>query len=239
MRSVENKVVVITGASRGIGAAIARHFAKAKAKVVMCARHLEDLEKAARDLEAPESDLLVIPADVGTADGMRRVVDETIEKFEQIDYFINNAGIGLRKPVVETSEEDFDRMFDTNVKAIFLSFQKVLPRMLKRGQGHIINVSSLAAKGNPPQMSIYAASKAAVNSMSDAVGSEVRAEGIKVSVLSPASTDTRMLDRVSSGTSGIKRLTPDEVAEAVMYLATQNENAWTSSVDIRPLYVKK
>ncbi len=244
MRSIKDHVVVITGASRGIGEAIARAFAAEQTRLVLCGRNKTRLEKVARSLRLPKSNVVTVLADVSTAAGMHKIVNTAYRKFGVVDIFINNAGVGARESVVKTTEKEYDLMMDTNLKAVFFSFKELIPRMREQDFGHIINISSLAGRTGVPGLAVYSASKAALNALSEAVAGEVRNDNIKVSVLSPGSTDTNFADglrrhgsRPSPRSTG--KLTAEEVAEAVVFLARQNPNAFTSAADIRPLIVKK
>ncbi len=242
MRALDGLVVVITGASRGIGAEMARQFAAEKAKLVLCGRNEKALNDVVASLPLPETERIIVIADLTSADGMKKVVDTAYEKFGVIDIFINNAAVGVRKDISLTTEEEYRLTFDTNVKAVFHSFQELLPRMKKQGGGHIINVSSMASKQGVPGMAVYCASKAAVNIMSEAVAGEVRNDNIKVSVLMPGSTATGFMSHLSEdlkpSPKDKPRLTVRQVAEAAVFLAKQDTQAWTSLVDIRPLRTK-
>jgi short-subunit dehydrogenase len=243
MMNVKGKVVVITGASRGIGAAVARLFAKEQARLVLCGRDRKALAEVGRSLSVPETDYLTVTADISRASGMKNLVNAAYKQFGVVDIFINNAGVGVRKDIVWTSEKEFNATFDTNVKAIFYSFVELIPRMKEQGGGQIINISSMAGKQGVPGMAVYCASKAAVNVLSEAVAGEVRNHNIKISVLMPGSTATGFMAHLSKDEKPSPpdkpRLTPEEVAEAVLFLAQQNQNAWTSVADLRPLIIKK
>jgi NADP-dependent 3-hydroxy acid dehydrogenase YdfG len=243
VHSVKGKVVVITGASRGIGAAIARLFAREKAKLVLCGRDRKALTEVAASLGLPKTDYLTVLADVTKAAGMKSLVNAAYKKFRVIDIFVNNAGVGVRKDVVLTSEKEYDLTFNTNVKAIYYSFRELIPRMKKQGGGQIINISSMAGKQGVPNLAVYCASKAAVTILSEAVAGEVRNDNIKVSVLMPGSTGTGFMSHLATdlkpSPKDKPRLAPEEVAEAVLFIAGQNQNAWTSEVDIRPLLLPK
>ncbi len=145
--------------------------------------------------------------------------------------------------MVELAEKEFNTIFDTNLKAIYHSFVELIPLFKEQGGGQIINISSLAGRTGVPGLAAYSSSKAALNVFSEAVAGEVRNKNIKICVLSPASTDTALMSGMSkkskSPSKAAKKLTVDEVAEAVIFLARQNVNAWTSTMNIRPLLVKK
>jgi 3-oxoacyl-[acyl-carrier protein] reductase len=243
MRSLENKIVIVTGASRGIGEGIVRLLAHEGARIGLVARNKKRLDTVAKSLGLARKDYLTIPADMTSRRQVKKVVMRSVKKFGRIDIFINNAGVGIHKPVVNTTEKEFNAIFDTNLKAIYLSFLELIPLMKKQGGGQIINISSAAGRVGVPNLAAYSSSKAALNAFSEAVAGEVRNDNIKISVLSPASTDTNLMSNMSrkskTPSKAAKKLTVDEVAEAVVFLARQNQNAWTSMADIRPLAIKK
>ncbi|TFH57887.1 MAG: SDR family oxidoreductase, partial [Candidatus Zixiibacteriota bacterium] len=201
------------------------------------------LDKVAKSLNLPKSHLTTVVADITRASGMKKIVNTAYKKFGAVDVFINNAGVGARKSLMDTSEKEYDLTMDTNLKAVFHSFRELLPRMLKQSFGQIINISSGAGRIGMAGLAVYSASKAALNAFSEAVAGEVRNDNIKISVLAPGSTDTRFMSGRSKKSSMHQRstakLTVDEVAEAVLFLAKQNENAFTSMADIRPLITRK
>ncbi len=239
MQSLEDKVVVVTGASQGVGAATARLFAAEGARVVLTARTKAKLDKVAESLGIERNRRLVVTADIGKPAGMHKIAAAAMKKFGRIDIFVNNAGVGVRKEIGQTSEQEYDLMFDTNVKAVFRSFHALLPLMKKQGEGHIINISSMASKAGRPTLAVYCASKAALNVLSEAVGTEVRNDNIKVSVLMPGSIDTNFLSRVTKDRNpspkNKPRMTPDDVAEKIVFLAKQNHGVWASLSEMRPL----
>jgi len=243
VRSISGKVVVVTGASKGIGEAIARAFAAKQTRLVLCGRNRSRLDKITRALKMPKGHVATVVADVMKAAGMRMIVKAALKQFGAIDIFVNNAGVGTHKNILNTTEREYDLMMDTNLKAIFYSFKEVIPFMIKQGHGHIINISSMAGRTGVAGLAVYSASKAALNALSEGVAGEVRNDNIKISVLAPGSTDTNFSSGMSkkpvrrSGT-GV-RLTAGEVAEAVVFLARQNENAFTSMVQLRPLITKR
>jgi short-subunit dehydrogenase len=244
MRSVKDKVVVITGASKGIGEGIARLFAAEQARLILCGRNGSRLNAVARSLKLPEDHVTTVVADVTRRAGMKKIINTAYRKHGVIDIFINNAGVGVQETILKTTEKEYDLTMGTNLKAIFYCFKELLPRMLKQDFGQIINISSLAGRIGVPGLAVYSASKAALNALSEAVAGEVRNDNVKISVLSPGSTDTgfryglRKKRTKRPGHSTV-RLTVEEVAEAVLFLAKQNKNAFTSMADIRPLITKQ
>lgn len=243
MRSLSDKVVVVTGASQGIGSAIARHFSNEGAKVTLAARNMKRLQKVAGSLRVGKDYYLNVKADVTIRKQMKKIILSTVRKFGRIDIFVNNAGVGIHKPLVKTTEKEFDTIFSTNLKAIYFSFLELIPLFKSQEGGQIINISSGAGRIGVPGLAAYSSSKAALNAFSEAVAGEVRNDTIKICVLSPASTDTNLMSNMSkksrTPSKAALKLTVHEVAEAVIFLAKQNANAWTWMADIRPLLIKK
>lgn len=244
MQSLENKVVVVTGASRGIGAAIVRAFAKEGANVVLTARDRARLKKSADESGLTKQRHHIITADITRHSGVKKIVAQTLKKFGRIDIFVNNAGVGVHKSILDTSEKEFDGMFDTNMKGVFFSFLEVIPVMKKQKGGQIINISSAAGLRGEPMIAVYASTKAALNAFSEGVAREVRNDGIKISVLAPASVATDFAynftgeKKPNPASKAKKKLAVDEVAQAVVGMAKDNPNAWTSLSVLRPLSVK-
>jgi NADP-dependent 3-hydroxy acid dehydrogenase YdfG len=243
MQSLKDKVVVITGASQGLGAAIARHMAAEQARLVLTARNKKKLEEVAQSLNLSKGNFAIVTADITRASGIKKIVNTAYKEFGRVDVFINNAGIGLNKLFIRMSEKEFDTILNTNLKSVFYSFQELLPRFQKQDSGTIINVSSMAGKQGVPGMSAYSTSKAAMNILSESVAGEVRNENIKICVFAPASMDTNFgsnyQPRSRTPSRAKKKLTIDEVAEAIVFIAKQNKNVWTSMTEIRPLLINK
>ncbi|MDZ4722718.1 MAG: SDR family oxidoreductase [candidate division Zixibacteria bacterium] len=243
MQRLKNKVVVITGASRGIGRGIATLFAREQTRLVLCARSKTALEDTARSLDIDPDNCKIVVADIRRSDEMKRLIDTAYITFNQVDIFVNNAGVGVNKNLLDTSVTEFDLIFDTNIRAVFCCLKALIPRMRAHGSGQIINVSSMAGKAGRAGRSVYAASKAALNIFSEAVANEVRNYNIKVSLVSPSATNTQLMSEMdataSSRSKAVKWLTVEEVAEAVLFLAKQNENVWVSLAEIQPLLVRR
>lgn len=246
MIDITNRVVVITGASRGIGAALARAFADQNCRLLLTARTAADLTATARALKLPRDHIATVTADISTSAGMKKVIAAAYKKYGRVDLFINNAGVGIEKPITTLSEKEYDQIFDTNVRAVFLSFRELIPRLKKQGGGHILNISSMAGKQGHPDIAAYAASKAALNALCEGVGAEVRTDNIKIMVLAPGSTDTAfrygMMAKSKSAVksnSAKRKLAAAEVADAAVFLARQEANCWVSYTEMRPLITEK
>lgn len=242
MQDITNHVVVITGASRGIGAALASAFADQNCRLLLTARTAADLTTTARALKLPRDHIATVAADISTSAGMKKVIAAAYKKYGRVDLFINNAGVGIEKPITTLSEKEYDQIFATNVRSVFLSFRELIPRLKKQRGGHILNISSMAGKQGHANIAVYAASKAALNVLCEGVGAEVRNDNIKITVLAPGSTDTAfrfgMTGKPKSkmpADSAKRKLAAQEVSAAAVFLARQNANAWVSMTEMRPL----
>lgn len=185
--AVSGAVVVITGASYGIGAATARVFAEAGASVVLAARSAASLHQLASTLPGSP---LVIPTDVSDEQQARSLIERTIGERGRVDVLINNAGIGLSEPIESITTADLNRVFAVNVFGPLYTMQAVLPHMRQRARGHIINVSSIVGWYALPYAGGYAASKAALDRMTEAVRMETRGSGITITLVRPGATTT-------------------------------------------------
>ncbi len=239
MQSVEGKVTIVTGASKGIGRAIALLFAQNKAKVVLSARNKKELEELAEQIKKQGGEAFAIPADMSKETDVKNLIDRTLEQYGTIDVLINNAGLGIWAPVAEMKTEDFDIIFDVNVRGVFLACREVIPHFAKKGGGQIINIASVAAKSANANLAAYCASKAALVMFSESLALEVRNQNIKVTCVSPGSVASEFSGEFPKdrpiNRPGLVKLTCEEVAEACLMVATQNPNAWTSELILRPL----
>ncbi len=226
------QVALITGSSRGIGLAIAERLGRLGAAVSLCARHSEPLERAVRSLAAGGISAIAVPADVTRADQVARLVEETQSRLGEISLLVNNAGVGWFGPVHEATEADWDRVIDTNLKAPFLLLRAVAPGMIRRHRGHIIQIASLAAKNSFAGGAVYCASKWGLAGMSYSAAEDLRAHGIRTSVICPGSVLTEFSPH--SGKDPRKMLQPNDVALAVEMIVRQQPQSFISEVLLRP-----
>jgi len=196
--SLVNKVVVITGASAGIGRATAHQFARYKARIVLVARREEALNEVKNELARYGAEVLIIPADVSLEKDIKRVVSQTEAKFGQIDVLVNNAGLSMGGYFETADSTHIRKMLDLNVKGLIRMTQVVLPAMLERKSGYIVNVSSVAGILNAPGETAYAASKSAVNTFSDALRRELHGKGVHVAKVLPGWTKTDMTAKLDT-----------------------------------------
>jgi short-subunit dehydrogenase len=216
---LNEKVVVITGASSGIGRALAFAFARRAAKLVLVARHEDRLEAVQREIAPYTSDVLVIPADVSDQEQLQNVVDLTLETFGRIDVLVNNAGIAVSGPVQNHSTEQVRRVVEVNLLSAIQLTRLVLPHMLKHNHGYILNISSGLGRTAMPMYATYTATKYGLAGFSDALRRELDRTGVYVTLALPGWTRTDMVtpemeDLLSR--YGYKLSDPDEVAERIV-----------------------
>lgn len=192
-------VTVVTGASEGIGRALALRFAAIGNPVMLVARHAEALAEAARKVEAlPAAKAFIVVADLSTADGIAAVDEALAARRAYCDVLINNAAIGLSGPFAEQDGTQLAQLLDLNVRGLTLLMHRYLPGMLARGRGGVVNVASLGGYVPGPHQAAYYASKAYVVSLTEAVASETRGMGVRVCVLAPGPVDTGFHKRMGA-----------------------------------------
>jgi 3-oxoacyl-[acyl-carrier protein] reductase len=227
------QVAVVTGAGRGIGAAIAHKLATLGAKVVLCGRTLKILEVTAANISALGGHAHSMACDVTDLGSVQALAASVEQKFGKIDILINNAGVGsFAAPLHEMTPEGWEKVLNTNLRGVFFCVRTFAPVMIKAGTGHIVNISSLAGKNALPNGAAYAASKWGLNGLSYSIAEELRVHGIRVSVVCPGSVDTELSPR--TGKDSNKMLKPDDVAHVVAMLVTQARQSFASEVLLRP-----
>ena len=187
---IKDKVVLITGASEGIGAAAARRFAEAGAKLSLVARSADKLEALASELKAQGVEAIVVTADLSDAEQARRAVDETAEHFGRLDVLVNNAGKAAVGQLADVDPKHFQEIIDLNIIGPLVAMQAAIPIMRSHGGGLIMNVSSVVSKMRIPTIGAYAATKAALNVLSDTARVELAPDNIRVITMLPRMTAT-------------------------------------------------
>ena len=231
MVSIQHQVAVVTGAGRGIGRAIAIELAQLGARVVLVARSQSDLEETGRTIGPSAS---VMPADVRSKEELRRVFGQTAAVYGPVDILVNAAGLGIFGRVVDYKDEDFATVIDTNLRGIFYTSRFVLPSMIERGKGHIINIASIAGKVGSATRAVYCASKFGVIGFTESLAEEVRQYGIRASIICPGSTDSGFNPANHAGKARDKMLHPSDIAHAVRTIVTQEPNSFISEIVLRP-----
>jgi NAD(P)-dependent dehydrogenase (short-subunit alcohol dehydrogenase family) len=234
-KPLQGGVALVTGGSRGIGKAIAGRLAALGAAVGICGRDEEKLMISSRELEAAGAKVFARRADVTRESEVLALVAETEKRFGGITILVNNAGTGGGGfgAIQEKSEAEWDQVMDTNLKSVFFVSRAVIPGMIQRRGGDIINISSLAGKNTFAGGGIYCASKWGLQGLSGCMAEDLRAHGIRVSVICPGSVATDFRGRGPKDPS--KVLTAEDVAHAVAMVATQGPQSFISEVQMRPV----
>jgi len=232
---VKGKVVIVTGASSGIGEATAREFGREGAKVVLAARRVERLESLAQEIAEMKTgaETLVVPADLSKLEDIQALVSQTLDRFGRIDVLVNNAGFG-RLDWLENLDpkKDIEAQFDVNVLGVVQTTRQALPVMIKQRSGHIINMCSMAGLVATPTYTIYAASKHAVHGFSEALRREVKPWGIDVSMIYPGGVKTEFGEhagikrKTKATTPGFLLLSAEDVGRAVVELVRRPRAMW-------------
>jgi NAD(P)-dependent dehydrogenase (short-subunit alcohol dehydrogenase family) len=235
MKRVElrGKVGLVTGSTRGIGRAIADEMAKSGATVVVSGTREADVARVVEEMRAEGHRVFGSACDVRRYDEVEALMAFAAAEAGGLDVLVNNAGVGLFSPVFEMSPEDWDRVIDTNLNGVFYCSRAAIPRLLKRGGGAIINISSLAGKNAFAGGAAYNASKFGLEGLSEAMMLDLRYRNIKVAYVMPGSVATEFSGRTPSGEDAW-RLTAGDVAEVVLDILAQDRRALASRVELRP-----
>jgi NAD(P)-dependent dehydrogenase (short-subunit alcohol dehydrogenase family) len=231
--SIDGKVAVITGGSKGIGYAIAETLVKNGANVFICARDKSELKRTIGDLSRSGRAEVEV-CDVRSESQVRMMLEECERVFGGVDILINNAGIGyFGKTVEEISPDEFRQTIETNLFGVFYACHLAIPMMKRRGGGYIINISSLAGQNPHPKMAAYNASKFGLNGFTEAMMQEVRQDNIKVSYICPGSVNTYFGGDTPTPEQAWQ-LQPNDIAQVVVDLLNTDPRALPSKVEIRP-----
>jgi NADP-dependent 3-hydroxy acid dehydrogenase YdfG len=231
---LDGKVAVVTGASKGIGKAIASAFAGAGAKVVLAARTREALEQVASEIKESGAEALAVPTDVTDVDAVERLIKRTLDVYQHVDILVNNAGVGYFGPVVDFAPDDWDMVVNSNLKAVYLCAKYALPPMLAQGSGQIINVLSIAAKVAFEASAAYCAAKAGALALTKVLASEVRQQNIRVTAVLPGSVHTPFWDDVPEHPDFEQMLKPEHVADTVVSICQQPPGMVTEEIVVMP-----
>lgn len=233
MNSLKGKVAVVTGAGRGIGKAISAALARAGCRVVLAARTREQIEAVQKEILSHGGDALAVPTDVTVDDDIRRLVEKSQEKWGGVDILINNAGWGKRASVVSASLTDWDQTFRVNLRTPMVLAKALLPNMIAKREGAVINIGSVSGKTGEANGAAYSASKFGLIGFTQSLYEEVREHGIKVAVILPGFVDTplippnRQLDRS-------KMIQANDIAETVIFVLTSSATCCPVEITVRP-----
>ena len=239
---IAGKIVVITGASSGLGEAAARHLSAEGASVALGARRVERLQSLAGDLTAHGGKALALATDVTDRIQVKRLVDAAVETFGRVDVMINNAGLMPQSLLERLKIDEWDRMIDVNIKGVLYGIAAALPHMKQQKSGHIINVSSVAGHKVRPGGTVYSATKHAVRVISEGLRQEVKAYNIRTTVISPGAVDTELPDTITDPevAEAMQKfydeyaIPADSFARAVAYAMSQPEEVDVNEILFRP-----
>ncbi|MGC1785006.1 MAG: SDR family oxidoreductase [Acidobacteriaceae bacterium] len=233
------QIAVVTGASRGIGAAIARKLASLGAHVVLTARDLRRLSAVADEIAAAGGSVEAHPCDLADPNQIGTFSQTVLAKHRRCDVLVNNAGIGsFDGPLHTLSLDNFDRTVAINLRAPYLLLKAFAPSMIEARRGHIINISSLAGRNPVPNAAAYAGSKWGLNGMMISAAEELRQFQVRVSLIEPGSVQTEFGSGLAGKKSPLGAIQPDDIAEIVALLATQADQCFISEVLVRPTLKK-
>ena len=238
--NIEGKIVVITGASSGLGEAAARQLAADGARLVLGARRLDRLEKLARELGLPAD--AAVATDVTDAAQVKALADRAVALHGRLDVMLNNAGLMAHAPLASARLEDWDRMIDVNIKGVMYGVAAALPQMIAQKSGHFINVSSVAGHNVAPNGVVYAGTKAAVRMLSEGLRQELKPHNIRTTIISPGAVESELPQGVAdSGVAKTVRAFYDDVAipassfaRVVAFAISQPEDVDINEILFRP-----
>ena len=234
-----NKIVLITGATSGIGLGCARKFAENGDRLILTGRNAEKLEAIKRELEEKGSQVLTLVFDVRDRAAATEAIESLPEQWRDIDVLVNNAGLALGlEPEYEGDYEDWETMIDTNIKGLLIMTRLVVPRMVARNSGHVINVGSVAGDAAYAGGNVYCATKAAVKALTDGLRIDVANTAVRVTNLKPGLVETNFSnvrfhgdhERADKVYQGIKPLTGDDIADVAVFAANAPEHVQVAEV---------
>jgi NADP-dependent 3-hydroxy acid dehydrogenase YdfG len=239
---IEGKVVVITGASSGLGEAAARHLAEKGARVTLAARRTDRLDALADEIVESGGEALPVTTDVTEREQVQALVDAAVKEFGRIDVMLNNAGIMPASRLDRLKVDEWDQMIDVNVKGVLYGIAAALPYMKEQASGHIINVASDAGHKVHPTEAVYAATKHAVRALSEGLRQEVKPYGLRTTIISPGAVESELPERISEEDVAQEMqelyeehaISADSFARAVAFAIEQPEDVDVNEILYRP-----
>lgn len=240
--NIEGKVVVITGASSGMGEAAAKHLSALGATVVLGARRADRIEKLANEINKNGGKALAVAADVTQLDQVKKLVDSAVEHFGRVDVILNNAGIMPLSPMERLNVDEWDKMIDVNIKGVLNGIAAVLPYMKEQKSGQIINTSSVAGHKIFNGSAVYSATKFAVRALTEGLRMEVKPYNIRTTIVCPGAVKTELLEHITEADIqqanqdyvGSVGISPDSFARVVAFAISQPEDVDINEVIFRP-----
>jgi NADP-dependent 3-hydroxy acid dehydrogenase YdfG len=239
---IAGKVVVITGASSGLGAATAEHLSVAGATVVLGARRLDRIRTLADEIASRGGKAEAVETNVVDRDQVQKLVDTAVKTYGRIDVMLNNAGLMPLSPFERLKVDEWDQMIDVNIKGVLYGIAAALPHMKSQKSGQIINVSSVAGHKIIPAGAVYSATKFAVRALTEGLRQEVKPYNIRTTIISPGAVATELLDRISEpdieaavrGRVSTYAISPDAFARMVAFAISQPEDVDVNEILFRP-----
>jgi 3-hydroxy acid dehydrogenase / malonic semialdehyde reductase len=239
-----SQIILITGASSGIGAACVKYFAQAGAKLILAARRIEKLQQVVESLNIQPANVYLIQLDVRDRIAVESAISHLPTEWSNIDILINNAGLsrGLDK-LHEANFQDWEEMIDTNIKGLLYVTRYVLPGMVQRNKGHIINIGSIAGHQTYPGGNVYCSTKAAVKSISEGLKLDLIGTQVRVTSVDPGMVETEFSNvrfhgdnqRADQVYQGLTPLTPDDIADVIFFCATRPAHVNINEVILMPV----
>lgn len=244
MQSLNNITVFITGASAGIGAATAKQFAEQGANLIITARRVERLEKLADELRQQYNvKVLPLALDVQNNAQVQEVINNLPDAWQAIDILVNNAGLAITlDKIQEADTQNWDAMIDTNIKGLLYVTRAILPDMIERNTGHVINVGSIAGHSYYPGGNVYCATKHAVKAICKTLRMDLMGTGIRVSEIAPGAVETEFsvvrfegdVEKAKKVYQGFEPLKPEDIADTILYCATRPPHVNVSTLEVYP-----
>lgn len=240
--NIKGKVVVITGASSGMGEAAAKHLSTLGATVVLGARRSDRIEKLAKEIRDNGGKALAVAMDVTKRDQVKKLVTKAVEQFGRIDVILNNAGIMPLSPLDRLNVDEWDKMIDVNIKGVLNGIAAVLPYMKEQKSGQIINTSSVAGHKIFNGSAVYSATKFAVRALTEGLRMEIKPYNIRTTIVCPGAVKTELLEHITEADIqqvnkdyvGAVGISPDSFARVVAFAIVQPEDVDVNEVIFRP-----
>jgi 3-oxoacyl-[acyl-carrier protein] reductase len=230
---LKGKIAIVTGASMGIGKSISIALAREGASVLLAARTVEKLEETKREIDSFNGSSIIVRTDLSDKAQILKLFEKAKLEFGRLDILVNNAAITVTGKLVDFDPEDFDRIIDINLKAVYLCCQEALKIMVPQKNGVIINISSNVVYKGYPEQSIYSASKCGVLGITRSIANEHQQDGISVAIIHPGAVDTELAAQARPDIDRSLLIRPEDIADTILYLLNLSGNAWVDEIIVR------